>query len=133
MSSVFRPDHPDEFHSPGWDDDAKRPIVDGKYNDPATGELRSATGYIYAGPPAVDMVIMNLHESSNTHIFRAQRSFPVEKLLFQIMRVVHDRELEIDSINATAYAIRIVLAHELTSEEFAEVYQEMANGMWQRA
>ena len=50
--------------------------------------------------------------------------------LFQIMRVVHDWKLEVDSLNATPYAIRIILSHELTVEEFKEYSLEMANGIW---
>ncbi|KAF4979197.1 hypothetical protein FZEAL_4570 [Fusarium zealandicum] len=60
----------------------------------------------------------------------AQRPFPFEKLLFQIMRVVQDRELKAASLIATAYAIPILLAHELKLEEFKSVANDMASGIW---
>ncbi|KAF4987445.1 hypothetical protein FDECE_15435 [Fusarium decemcellulare] len=125
--------HPDEFHVPGWDEEAKRPIVDGKYNDPKTGELRTAAGYEYSGPPAVDIVVTSLHEDTTQCVYRAQRPFPVEKMLHQVMKVVHDRSLTIDSLIATTYHIRIVLAHEITPEEFSQISDEMANGIWNQA
>ncbi|KAM0425974.1 hypothetical protein ACHAPT_008913 [Fusarium lateritium] len=122
--------HEDEFHPISWDYEAKRPIVDSKYNDPKTGELRTSTGAVYSGPPSVDIIIMNLHEDSNEGIYRATRPFPVEKLLFHVMRIVHERRLKIDSLNATAYAIRVILAHELKKEEFIEAAHAMLNAVW---
>ncbi|KAL2674093.1 hypothetical protein Neosp_012539 [[Neocosmospora] mangrovei] len=117
MSQQFRPVY--------WDAEDKRPIVDGKHNDPQTGELRISTGAAYSGPPSVHIIIMNLHEDSNEGIFSATRSFPMEKLLFHMMRIVHERNLQVDSVNATQYAIRIILAHELNREEFNEAARAM--------
>ncbi|KAJ4320928.1 hypothetical protein N0V84_005632 [Fusarium piperis] len=122
--------HGDEFHPVHWDAKAKRPIVDDKYNDPKTGELRTSTRAIYMGPPSVDIIIMNLHEDSNEGIYCATRPFPVEKLLFHMMRIVHEHGLQIDSVNATAYAIRIILTHELKKEEFIEAAHAMLNAIW---
>ncbi|PYH94517.1 hypothetical protein BO71DRAFT_398798 [Aspergillus ellipticus CBS 707.79] len=129
--STFQREHPDELHVPGWHAESNRPIVDGKYHDPATGELRAATGHEYAGPPAVDIVITNLHEASAGRIHRAQLPFRVEKLLGWMMRVVEERKLQLDSVNATPYAIRVVLAHGLDGEQFSEVAGVMANGIWE--
>lgn len=120
----------DEFHAIYWDAEANRPIVDGKYIDPKTGELRPSTGAAYTGPSSVDIIIINLHEDSNEGIYRATRSFPMEKLLFHMMRIVHERELQIDSVNATAYAVRIIMAHELKKEEFIEAAHAMLNAIW---
>jgi hypothetical protein len=47
-----------------------------------------------------------------------------------MIRVVHDRKLEMDSLTATPYAIRLILAHKLTQEEFYEVTDKMVNGVW---
>ncbi|RMJ17216.1 hypothetical protein CDV36_003121 [Fusarium kuroshium] len=120
----------DRFNPVYWDAEANRPIVDGQYNDPRTGELRTSTGAAYMGPPSVDIIIMNLHQDSNEGIYRATRPFPMEKLLFHMMRIVHERGLQIDSINSTAYAIRIILAHELKKEEFVETAHAMLNAIW---
>ncbi|KAF4964381.1 hypothetical protein FSARC_7680 [Fusarium sarcochroum] len=130
MSQTFKPEHLEQFYSPGWDGDSRQPVVDGKYHDPRTGELRKAEGGAYLGPPAVDIIIMSIHEDTNHCIYRAQRAFPVESLLCQIMSIVRERKLRIDSLNATQYAIRIILAHPLQSNEFSEVADEMANGLW---
>ena len=130
MSCTSISEHPDAIHTPSWDWVAKTPVVDGKIEDPKTGELRTASDTQYAGPPSVDMVIMSVHEDTTHCCYRSQRPFPVEKLLYQIMRVVHDRKLAIDSLTATTYAIRIVLAHELTVDEFYKVTDAMSNGIW---
>ncbi|KAL4895028.1 hypothetical protein BDV59DRAFT_200285 [Aspergillus ambiguus] len=130
MSSTFQREHPDEIHAPAWDADTKRPIVDGKYNDPETGAVCEARGGEYSGPPAVDIVITNLHEDSAGNIYRGQRPFPVEKLLCWIIGVVEKRNLKLDSLVATTYAIRVVLAHELDQEQFLDVAGVMANGIW---
>ena len=132
MASTFNAEHPQVLYTPEWHGDARTPVVDGKYHDPATGELRVASGDhgYYLGPPAVDIIIRSQHEDTCQCVYRAARPFPVEALLFQIMRVVHDRKLEVDSLNATPYAIRIILSHELTVEEFKEYSLEMANGIW---
>ncbi|GKZ36771.1 hypothetical protein AbraIFM66950_007968 [Aspergillus brasiliensis] len=133
MSTMFRlappPRHPDEFFTPGWDAESNRPVVDGKYHEPKTGELRPAIGRQFAGPPAVDIIITNLHEESCGRVYRAQLPFRVERLLVWIMGVVEDRKLQLDSLNATPYAIRVVLAHELTGGEFTEVASTMAKGI----
>ncbi|KAF9882815.1 hypothetical protein FE257_005122 [Aspergillus nanangensis] len=128
--SPFQRQHPDEIHTPVWDADTERPIVDGKYNDPETGTVREASGGQYSGPPAVDIVITNLHQESAGSIYRAQRAFPAEKLLCWIMRVVEKRNLKLDSLVATLYAIRVVLVHELDQDKFIEVSSVMTNGIW---
>ncbi|KAJ2981346.1 hypothetical protein NQ176_g2085 [Zarea fungicola] len=124
------PKHPDEFDCPIWDYEANRPVVDGKFNDPKTGEVRIDTGAGYLGPPAVDLIITNIHGDSDFKIYRSQRPFPVETILCHIMRIVGDRSLKIDSVNATPYAIRVVLAHPLDVEAFDEVTDQMSNGIW---
>ena len=132
MSSAHVAEKPKEVHGPVWHGEARTPVIDGKYHDPATDELRVASGDhgYYLGPPAVDMIVHSIHEATSNRTFRAARPFTVEVLLYQVMRVVHDRKLEIDSLNATPYAIRITLAHELSNDEFTEVALEMVNGVW---
>ncbi|PYH38301.1 uncharacterized protein BO87DRAFT_373180 [Aspergillus neoniger CBS 115656] len=126
----FHREHPDELHTPSWHAASNRPIVDGKFNDPETGEVRDAGGLVFSGPPAVDIIITNIHEGSSNNIFRAQLPFRMEKLLAWILRVVGERKLQLDSLNATPYAIRVVLAHELNEGQFHEIAHEMATGIW---
>ncbi|KAL4910232.1 hypothetical protein BDW74DRAFT_173692 [Aspergillus multicolor] len=120
MSSSFQRDHPDEIHTPVWDIASNRPIVDGKYNDPETGEICLAKGN-------------DTHEASAGSVYRVQRPFPMEKLLCWMFEVIKKRNLKLDSVVATAYAIRIVLEHDLGQEEFYEVAGLMANGIWDGA
>jgi len=56
----------------------------------------------------------------------------VEVLLFQIMKIVNDRKLRLDSLTATGYAIRVIVAHEMTVAEWDGVVDEMANGIWKQ-
>ncbi|RAH63296.1 hypothetical protein BO85DRAFT_444592 [Aspergillus piperis CBS 112811] len=129
-SQPFHREHPDELHTPSWHAASNRPIVDGKFNDPETGEVRDAGGLVFSGPPAVDIIITNIHEGSSNNIFRAQLPFHMEKLLVWILRVVGERKLQLDSLNATSYAIRVVLSHELNEGQFHEIAYEMAGGIW---
>lgn len=129
MSSI----HPLEFHAPGWHDEERTPIVDGKYYDRATGEIRLASEgdyQEYMGPPAVDIIVRSQHIDTVKCIYRASRPFPMETLLCHIMKVVGDKKLELDSVIATTYAIRVTLAHELTPDQFSEIALNMANGVW---
>jgi len=131
MSSL----HPLEFHAPGWHDKGRTPVVDGKYYDRETGAVRLASEgdhQEYMGPPAVDIVVKSQHIDTVHCTYRAARSFPMAALLCHIMRVVGERKLEVDSVMATPYAIRIILSHELKPEEFGEIASEMVNGIWDR-
>lgn len=130
MSTTYKPEHPQEFYAPGWHGEARTPVVDGKYYDRATGELRVASGGEYGGPPEVDIIISSIHEDTTQCRFRASRPFPIEAILYHIMQVVHERKLEMDSLTATPYAIRVTLAHQLTADEFSDVSMKMANGIW---
>lgn len=46
------------------------------------------------------------------------------------MKVIGEKKLELDSVIATTYAIRVTLAHELTPDQFSEIAIDMANGVW---
>ena len=123
--------YPVEFHAPGWHGEAKTPIIDGKYCDRATGELRNSNNHEeYAGPPAVDIVVTSLHIDTADCAYRAARRFPMEALLCNVARVMARQKLDVDSVVATTYALRVVLAHELTPDAFSDIASEMANGLW---
>jgi len=123
------PRHPDEFHATPWDAHANRPVVDGKYQDPVTGELRTACGSIRGGPPSVDIVIMNINVSSCNYIARASRDLPTRTLLCHIMKVVEQHMLGIDSVNATEYSIRLVLCHQFENlDQWREISGAIVDG-----
>ena|ERR1711934_483373 len=124
--------HPLEFHGPGWHDEARTPVVDGKYYDPATGEIRTASDgdhQEYTGPPGVDIIIRSQHIDTVECVYRAARSLPMETLLCHIMKVIEEKKLELDSVMATTYTIRVILSHDLRSEEFIEIASAMAHGI----
>jgi len=130
MSSI----RPLEFHAPSWHGDARTPVVDGKYVDRTTGQVRDAPGgdghQEYIGPPAVDIVVRSMHEDTLHCAYRAARSFPMEAILGHVMKVVGQRKLKLDSVMATTYTVRVILSHELTPQQFSEIAKEMANGIW---
>lgn len=126
--------HPLEFHAPGWHDETQTPVVDGKYYDRVTGEIKSASDsdhhQEYMGPPAVDIIVRSQHVDTVKCVYRASRSFPMEALLCHIMKIVRDKKLVLDSVLATTYSIRIILAHKLTTDQFSDIAIDMANGVW---
>ena len=113
------------FDSPVWDMESERPIVDGKYNDPVTGEIRKATGCSYYGPPAVDIIVTSIHADTAGCVRRTAQTFPMEFILCHIFRIVEKRNLQLDSCLATKYSIRLTLAHELTPGEFLTIAREI--------
>ncbi|OAR00554.1 hypothetical protein LLEC1_07018 [Akanthomyces lecanii] len=124
--------HPLEFHGPGWHYEARTPVVDGKYYDRATGEIRAASDddhQEYMGPPAVDIVIRSQHIDTVQCVYRASRTLPTETLLGHIMNVVGEKKLDLDSVMATTYTIRVILSHEMRLEEFCEIASAMAHGI----
>ncbi|KAF7189752.1 hypothetical protein HII31_08859 [Pseudocercospora fuligena] len=118
------------FHSPGWHYTHQTPVIDNKYIDRVTGEIKTATGHEeFLGPPAVDIIIRSQHEETVQCAFRAERSVPMAAMLYHIMMMmIKERKLELDSIIATKYTIRVILSHELSVEEFKEIAKEMALG-----
>ncbi|CAK7210655.1 hypothetical protein SEUCBS140593_000904 [Sporothrix eucalyptigena] len=128
-------EHPLEFHAPGWHDEGNTPVVNGFYIDRVTGKPVAAPDsdhhQEYMGPPCVDIIVTSIHEDTTQCVFRAARPFPMNALLCHIVsNVVGRRDLEVDSLMATPFAIRVTLAHPLTTEEFSEISMEMANGIW---
>ena len=123
---------------PTWHDIGESPVVDGRYIDRTTGTVVAAPegdGHQeYMGPPAVDVIVQSIHEDTTQCVFRAARPFPMAALLRHIVtNVIGKRKLEIDSVVATPYAIRVILAHALTPAAFSEIAMEMANGIWDHA
>jgi hypothetical protein len=130
--------HPLEFHVPGWHDAGHLPVVDDCNIDRSTGAVFDApegAGHQEdTDPPAVDIVVMSVHENTTQCVFLGARPFPMAALLGHIVtNVIGKRKLEIDSVTATPFAIRVILAHPLTPTAFSEIAMEMANGIWDHA
>lgn len=118
-------------YGPGWHESARTPVVDGKHIDPQTGEVRTSTGAEYSGPPAVDLYILSIEEKTMDCGFRIQTPFTVEAVLWQIMKVLHERKITIDSLTATNYAVRLLLSHEMTPDEFDQIRYAIVDGLWE--
>ena len=103
MSSSAQTAESKRFYAPSWHGDARTPVVDGKYEDPETGAIRVATdAEYYGGPPEVDIIILSIHEETRGFVYRSSRPFKVEHLLFQMVKIVNNRRIQIDSLNANA-------------------------------
>ncbi|ATY66018.1 hypothetical protein CCM_00212 [Cordyceps militaris CM01] len=129
MSSAL---HPLEFHSPGWHEESRTPVIDNKYYDRATGEIRTAVEgdhQEYTGPPGVDIIIRSQHIDTVQCALRAARRLPMETLLCHIMKIVGEKNLELDSIMATTYSIRVILSHDLQPDEFIKITSDMVFGL----
>ena len=102
MSSSVQTARPRPFHAPSWHGDARTPVVDGRYEDPETGVIHVATDAEYCGgPPEVDIIILSIHEETSGFVYRSSRPFKIEHLLFQMVKIVNSRRIQIDSLNAT--------------------------------
>ena len=125
-STPQHPQHLSRLYGPEWHAEQETPVVDGKYIDRTTGEVLEATGCtFYLGPPAVDIIIKGQHAETAGCTLRAARLLPLETLLHQITTIISERKLEVDSLMATPYAIRVILLGEMTREEFYEAAREM--------
>jgi len=72
---------------------------------------------------------MNISISSCNHIARASRDLPTRTLLCHIMKVVEQHKLEIDSVNATEYSIRLVLCHQFENlDQWGEISSAIVDG-----
>ena len=137
-----------EFHAPGWHSEERTPVVDGKYIDRATGDVKTlataaandtsdasdgdGAAQEYMGPPSVDVVVMSVSGATSSCAFRAARAFPMEALLANIMKTVVARGLALDSLVATTYSIRVILADEtLTPSSFADVALAFVNDVFE--
>ncbi|CAG9991004.1 unnamed protein product [Clonostachys byssicola] len=122
--------YPLSIHTPGWHGEGKTPVVDGKYIDRKTGKLCTAADddhQEYEGPPAVDVIVKSQHADTTHCTYRQALAYPMEAILACMMKVVAKEKLEIDSVMATPYAIRIIISHELTENKFYELAMSMCN------
>lgn len=123
--------HPKQIFAPGWHGDANTPVIDNKYCDRKTGKICSSHDHSeYSGPPAVDIIIKSQHIDTVGCCYRAARPFPVTDLVCFMMQVIQERNLVLDSMIVTTYAIRIVFTNEMTKEEFYEAAKKLCNGIW---
>ncbi|VUC29236.1 unnamed protein product [Clonostachys rosea] len=122
--------HPLSIYIPGWHAEGKTPVVGGKYLDSKTEKVRTAAEdehQEYEGPPAVDVIVKSQHVDTAHCTFRQALAFPMEAILACMMKVVAKEKVEIKSVVATPYAIRIIISHEVTPDKFYELAVDMCN------
>lgn len=125
---------PQSIRAPGWHSEHQTPVVDGKYIDPKTGKVCVATDDDHAeynGPPVVDIIVRSQHIDTVDCMWRAPRAFRMEIILCNIMKVVEKEQVEVDSVMATPYSIRVFLTHELTTDRFYEIARAMTDDFFE--
>lgn len=117
---------PQSIRGPDWHFEAQTRVVEGKYIDRTTGKfLVDHGGGKFAGPLAVDIIIKSQHAQTAYCTVRAQRPYSMETILCHLMKVVEREKLQVDSVMATTYSIRVILSHELTREGSCEGTDDM--------
>jgi hypothetical protein len=97
------------------------PIVDGKYHDLATGEIKTHTGLKRAGPPSLSIYWNNCGDvTSPDHFFALGCSsrHTVTEYLARVGEMLRQGGCTISSLNATTYAVNVIVITELPSAEF---------------
>lgn len=105
------------------------PIVDGKYLDLATGEIKTYTGFRRAGPPSLSIYWNNRGSITGPDTGPCPDPFfalgcssrhTVTEYLARLGEMLRQGGCEISSLNATTYAVNVVAMTELPSAEFKE-------------
>ncbi|KAK7423683.1 hypothetical protein QQX98_000873 [Neonectria punicea] len=98
------------------------PIVDGKYLDLSTGTIKTVTAdtMVSVGPPAVEIYWVNRTMTGRKDPFRSflARAFvDVTEYLKRIGELLERGSVEIFSLNATKYAVNVVVGTDLSHKE----------------
>lgn len=113
-------------HIVDWDVELDRPVVDGKVQDPVTGEIREAGRQGFQdGPPSIEFRLFNVN--ADIDVVSITKSIPVrlEKLYLWVAKQVHDEIFSIVSINASAYSFTLVCAISVSADEFKTSFKNM--------
>lgn len=109
-----------------WDAEFNRPVVDGKFAHPETGEIKEAgrLGFI-DGPPNIEIRIFNINSDVKLWNITASKPVSVDDLYLCVARHVHDKIYSLVSVNASAYSFTIVCKVNVTREEFDVAWKNM--------
>lgn len=113
-------------HVVDWDIEFDRPVVDGKVQDPVTGEIREAGRQgLRDGPPSIELRLFNTN--ADIDVVSITKSIPVrlEKLYLWVAKQVHDGIFSLVSINASEYSFTLVCHIQVSAEEFKTAFQNM--------
>ncbi|KAI9147127.1 hypothetical protein HJFPF1_13159 [Paramyrothecium foliicola] len=112
------------------------PIVDGKFLDLATDEIKTHTGLASGGPPSLSVYWHNCGSVRHTDHFFAlgcMSMFTVTEYLVRVGEMLSQEKCTISSLNATRFAINIIVKTDLSSIEFKELlrqYHLIASASW---
>lgn len=103
------------------------PIVDGRYHDLVTGEIRTHTGNFRAGPPSLSIYWQNRGGSDRRDLFYAvgaTSKYNVTDYLFRVGEMLRREMCTVSSLNATEYAVNVIVITELSNMEFTALLRE---------
>ena len=100
-----------------------QPIVDGKYLDLSTGEIKTHEGLLTGGPPSLAVYWHNRLPKNQDQPFYALSAFSqisVTDYLTRIGDLLRTGICTVDSLNATKYSVNLVIITQLSRNEFTE-------------
>ncbi|KAL2061663.1 hypothetical protein VTL71DRAFT_7040 [Oculimacula yallundae] len=121
------PHYDDGFEYPSWDAKYKRPIVDGKVTNPFTGAIEIAGPMLMSGPPALDLLFINVKGTGPRHwsTVHASSGGTIGKAVCEVAEHVKQGFYKLMSLNATEFNLVVVWQSGMTSEEFGKVTRAM--------
>lgn len=102
------------------------PIVDGKYHDLATGEIKTHTGLRRGGGPPSMYVYWHSRGSRVSQEDRffavgAYNALPVTEYLVRMGDMLREGTCTVSSLNVTDYAVNVIVVTELPRTEFTDM------------
>ncbi|KAF4472888.1 hypothetical protein FALBO_210 [Fusarium albosuccineum] len=103
------------------------PIVDGKFHDLAADEIKTHTGVFRGGPPSLSVYWNNCASVSRPNQFVAMgciSGHSVTEYLVRVGEMLRQGKCTVSSLNATQYAVNVIVLTYLSSEEFTGLLRE---------
>jgi hypothetical protein len=110
-------------HIVEWDWDFNRPIVDGKIQNPITGEIQEAGKIHKDGPPSVKVALFNMNPAQRMRSMHSDHAVAMETIYLGIGKLMRDGIIKLVSVNASEYSFTGVCEVLVTDEEFSEAYR----------
>ncbi|RHZ57666.1 uncharacterized protein CDV56_101654 [Aspergillus thermomutatus] len=113
-------------HLTQWHPQHKVPIVDGRFQDPNTGEIQQNTRTdTYLGPPSVHVMWFNVHDSSSFRSIGATLNASINEVFIALADHVKNEVYSIISLNASLYSVTVVCSTGKSQVEVGGVIQDM--------
>lgn len=103
------------------------PIVDGKYHDLVTDEIKTHTGLFRGGPPSVSVYWQNRGGSNRHDLFYAVGAISRRKMtdyLVGVGEMLKAGKCIVSSLNATEYAVNVIVVTELSTVDFTALLRD---------